>query len=148
MKNASLLFQKSLDSPPVTSKVRRVPLKDDSEAESSFARMSKRFSRSLKNLMQMDGNRFRAPTWFLGTFFRMSYKLHLDTTNGPQSPLGAMRRARSINKLYWFLVRSTFPGYWLAPTIFHRFLLPKTNLILVSWRWPPREKTTSPRAKN
>ena len=53
-------FEKSLESPPLTSKVRRVPLKDDSEAESSFARMSKRFSRSLKNLMQMDGNSLRA----------------------------------------------------------------------------------------
>ena len=53
---------------------RSVPLKDQSEAESSFARMSKKFSRSLKNLMQMDGKNMNTRLFLISKtlFFRKS----------------------------------------------------------------------------
>merc|ERR1711892_364794 len=66
------------DEPRPVTNARAVPLKDQSdEAQSSFAKMSKRFSRSLKNLMQMD-----------------------DQTSTGDTPLGHMRRTYSINKLH------------------------------------------------
>ena len=42
---------------PYAQSQKRIALKD-SESESSFARMSKRFSRSLKNLIQNDGKAY------------------------------------------------------------------------------------------
>ena len=54
--NSSLFSLFYKDEPRPVTNARAVPLKDQSdEAQSSFAKMSKRFSRSLKNLMQMDG---------------------------------------------------------------------------------------------
>ena len=57
---------------------RSVPLKDQSEAESSFARMSKKFSRSLKNLMQMDGKTYENPSFldFKDTLFFRKSKIY------------------------------------------------------------------------
>ena len=75
--------------------VRKVPIKtghENDEAESSFAKMSKRFSRSLKSLLANDGKE-NATSTTTGT----TYGINVDVLSA--APLTYMRRARSIGNL-------------------------------------------------
>ena len=76
--------------------VRKVPIKtglENDEAESSFAKMSKRFSRSLKSLLANDGKENATSTSDTGT----TYGINVDVMSA--APLAYMRRARSIGNL-------------------------------------------------
>ena len=88
-----------LEVPPIGQSafsVRKVPIKtglENDEAESSFAKMSKRFSRSLKSLLANDGKENATSTSDTGT----TYGFNVDVMSA--APLAYMRRARSIGNL-------------------------------------------------
>ena len=78
--------------------VRKVPIKtghENDEAESSFAKMSKRFSRSLKSLLANDGKENATSTSENST--GTTYGFNVDVLSA--APLTYMRRARSIGNL-------------------------------------------------
>ena len=78
------------------SSVRKVTIKtghENDEAESSFAKMSKRFSRSLKSHLANDGKENATSTNSTGT----TYGINVDVLYA--APLTYMRRARSIGNL-------------------------------------------------
>ena len=77
--------------------VRKVPIKtglENDEAESSFAKMSKRFSRSLKSLLANDGKENATAE---NTATASTYGFNVDVLSA--APLTYMRRARSIGNL-------------------------------------------------
>jgi len=79
--------------------VRKVPIKtghENDEAESSFAKMSKRFSRSLKSLLANDGKETATSTSENSTG-TSTYGFNVDVLSA--APLTYMRRARSIGNL-------------------------------------------------
>jgi len=78
--------------------VRKVPIKtghENDEAESSFAKMSKRFSRSLKSLLANDGKENATSTSENSTGTTYGFKVDVLSA----SPLTYMRRAQSIGNL-------------------------------------------------
>ena len=80
--------------------VRKVPIKtglENDEAESSFAKMSKRFSRSLKSLLANDGKENATAENTAATGTASTYGFNVDVLSA--APLTYMRRARSIGNL-------------------------------------------------